>query len=132
MPAQAFSVLGSTGSIGTQTLDIIAEFPDKFKLVALSAGSNVELLAKQVRRQRRAAAAINRAAAAGPRAAAPLEQGCAGAEPGGGRCASALGPAQHRSWAPLAACPAAAARPAGRPAPPRPARSRRRPAGRAN
>jgi len=47
---QPFSVLGSTGSIGTQTLDIIAEFPDKFKLVALSAGSNVELLAEQVRR----------------------------------------------------------------------------------
>jgi 1-deoxy-D-xylulose-5-phosphate reductoisomerase len=46
---QAFSVLGSTGSIGTQTLDIIAEFPDKFKLVALSAGSNVDLLAKQIR-----------------------------------------------------------------------------------
>jgi len=45
---QPFSVLGSTGSIGTQTLDIIAEFPDKFRLVALSAGSNVELLAQQV------------------------------------------------------------------------------------
>eukprot|EP00879_Flechtneria_rotunda_P017055 GHRR01017862.1.p1 GENE.GHRR01017862.1~~GHRR01017862.1.p1 ORF type:complete len:352 (+),score=114.32 GHRR01017862.1:321-1376(+) len=44
-----FSVLGSTGSIGTQTLDIIAEYPDKFQLVALAAGSNVELLAKQIR-----------------------------------------------------------------------------------
>ncbi|KAJ9513076.1 hypothetical protein QJQ45_029430 [Haematococcus lacustris] len=44
-----FSLLGSTGSIGTQTLDIIAEFPDKFELVALAAGSNIELLAKQVR-----------------------------------------------------------------------------------
>eukprot|EP00882_Tetradesmus_deserticola_P014851 GHRQ01015804.1.p1 GENE.GHRQ01015804.1~~GHRQ01015804.1.p1 ORF type:complete len:440 (+),score=184.76 GHRQ01015804.1:98-1417(+) len=44
-----FSVLGSTGSIGTQTLDIIAEHPDKFSLEALSAGSNVELLAQQVR-----------------------------------------------------------------------------------
>lgn len=41
-------MLGSTGSIGTQTLDIIAEFPDKFELVALSAGGNIELLAKQV------------------------------------------------------------------------------------
>lgn len=46
---QPFSVLGSTGSIGTQTLDIIAEFPDKFRLVALAAGGNVELLAQQVR-----------------------------------------------------------------------------------
>lgn len=45
---QPFSVLGSTGSIGTQTLDIIGEFPEKFKLVALAAGSNVELLAEQV------------------------------------------------------------------------------------
>jgi hypothetical protein len=49
MRAQPFSVLGSTGSIGTQTLDIIAEHPDKFRLVALAAGSNVELLAQQVR-----------------------------------------------------------------------------------
>jgi hypothetical protein len=48
LQAQPFSVLGSTGSIGTQTLDIIAEHPDKFSLVALSAGSNVELLAQQV------------------------------------------------------------------------------------
>eukprot|EP00878_Enallax_costatus_P001674 GHUV01001827.1.p1 GENE.GHUV01001827.1~~GHUV01001827.1.p1 ORF type:complete len:464 (+),score=107.87 GHUV01001827.1:112-1503(+) len=44
-----FSVLGSTGSIGTQTLDIIAEHPDKFSLVALAAGSNVGLLAQQIR-----------------------------------------------------------------------------------
>jgi 1-deoxy-D-xylulose-5-phosphate reductoisomerase len=48
MSLQRFSLLGSTGSIGTQTLDIIAEFPDKFQLVALAAGSNVELLAQQV------------------------------------------------------------------------------------
>lgn len=45
---QRFSLLGSTGSIGTQTLDIIAEFPDKFELVALAAGSNIKLLAEQV------------------------------------------------------------------------------------
>lgn len=45
---QRFSVLGSTGSIGTQTLDIMAEFPDQYKLVALAAGSNVKLLAEQV------------------------------------------------------------------------------------
>ncbi|KAL6493552.1 hypothetical protein OROGR_032331 [Orobanche gracilis] len=44
------SVVGSTGSIGTQTLDIVAENPDKFKVVALAAGSNVTLLADQVRR----------------------------------------------------------------------------------
>uniref|UniRef100_A0A0D6R021 1-deoxy-D-xylulose-5-phosphate reductoisomerase n=1 Tax=Araucaria cunninghamii TaxID=56994 RepID=A0A0D6R021_ARACU len=45
-----FSIIGSTGSIGTQTLDIVAEHPDKFRVVALAAGSNVTLLADQVRR----------------------------------------------------------------------------------
>jgi 1-deoxy-D-xylulose-5-phosphate reductoisomerase len=45
-----FSLLGSTGSIGTQTLDIMAEFPEKFELVALAAGSNIEVLAGQVRK----------------------------------------------------------------------------------
>lgn len=44
------SVLGSTGSIGTQTLDIVAEHEDKFRVVALAAGSNVTLLADQVKR----------------------------------------------------------------------------------
>ncbi|KAG6541982.1 hypothetical protein Mapa_016619 [Marchantia paleacea] len=44
------SLIGSTGSIGTQTLDIVAENPDKFKVVALAAGSNITLLADQVRR----------------------------------------------------------------------------------
>jgi len=44
------SILGSTGSIGTQTLDIVAEFPEKFRVVALSAGSNVKLLAEQTRK----------------------------------------------------------------------------------
>ncbi|KAF2315940.1 hypothetical protein GH714_040735 [Hevea brasiliensis] len=43
------SVVGSTGSIGTQTLDIVAENPDKFRVVALAAGSNVTLLADQVK-----------------------------------------------------------------------------------
>ena len=43
------SLIGSTGSIGTQTLDIVGEFPDQYKVVALSAGSNVALLAEQAR-----------------------------------------------------------------------------------
>lgn len=42
--------MGSTGSIGTQTLDIIAEFPDRFRAYVLTAGSNVGLLARQARR----------------------------------------------------------------------------------
>ncbi|KAK1549153.1 hypothetical protein Q3G72_026748 [Acer saccharum] len=44
------SIVGSTGSIGTQTLDIVAENPDKFRVVALAAGTNVTLLADQVKR----------------------------------------------------------------------------------
>lgn len=43
------SLVGSTGSIGTQTLDIVAENPDSFRVVALAAGSNVTLLSEQVR-----------------------------------------------------------------------------------
>ncbi|MFN3360865.1 MAG: 1-deoxy-D-xylulose-5-phosphate reductoisomerase [Pseudanabaenaceae cyanobacterium] len=46
------TLLGSTGSIGTQTLDIVAQYPDRFRVVGLAAGSNVELLAHQVRRFR--------------------------------------------------------------------------------
>ncbi|CAA0830323.1 1-deoxy-D-xylulose 5-phosphate reductoisomerase-chloroplastic, partial [Striga hermonthica] len=41
------SIVGSTSSIGTQTLDIVAENPDKFKVVALAAGSNVTLFTDQ-------------------------------------------------------------------------------------
>jgi 1-deoxy-D-xylulose-5-phosphate reductoisomerase len=41
------AVLGSTGSIGTQALDVIARNPDRFRVVALSAGSNLELVAEQ-------------------------------------------------------------------------------------
>ncbi len=45
---KAISVLGSTGSIGTQTLQIAEEFPDQFKIVALTAGRNLDLLIKQI------------------------------------------------------------------------------------
>ncbi|AZH78258.1 MULTISPECIES: 1-deoxy-D-xylulose-5-phosphate reductoisomerase [Microbacterium] len=40
-------VLGSTGSIGTQALDVIRANPRRFELVGLAAGSNAELLAEQ-------------------------------------------------------------------------------------
>lgn len=43
------SVMGSTGSIGTQTLEIARRYPDRLQVVALAAGSNVELLERQVR-----------------------------------------------------------------------------------
>lgn len=41
-------VLGSTGSIGRQTLDIVRAFPDDFLVVGLAAGNNTELLAEQI------------------------------------------------------------------------------------
>src|SRR5579859_2897276 len=41
------ALLGSTGSIGQQTLDIVRCFPEQFQVVALAARSNVELLARQ-------------------------------------------------------------------------------------
>ncbi|MGG4043398.1 1-deoxy-D-xylulose-5-phosphate reductoisomerase [Paenibacillus favisporus] len=42
------SVLGSTGSIGTQTLDVVSKHPEHFQIEGLAAGSNVELLLRQV------------------------------------------------------------------------------------
>lgn len=41
------TVLGSTGSIGLQTLDVVRAYPDRFEVVALSAGSNTDLLRQQ-------------------------------------------------------------------------------------
>ncbi len=43
-------MLGSTGSIGTQTLEIVQEFPDQFRVVALTAGRNLPLLVEQIQR----------------------------------------------------------------------------------
>ena len=58
-------VFGSTGSVGTQTLDLIAADPGRYDVVALAAGSNVALLAEQVRRFMPVAVAVADAAAAG-------------------------------------------------------------------
>ena len=43
-------VLGSTGSIGTQTLEIVDAYPDRLQIVALAAGSNVEKIEPQIRK----------------------------------------------------------------------------------
>lgn len=43
------AILGSTGSIGTQTLDVIKQHPKQFEARVLTAGSNVDLLVKQAR-----------------------------------------------------------------------------------
>jgi 1-deoxy-D-xylulose-5-phosphate reductoisomerase len=44
------SLLGSTGSIGVNTLDVVDRNPESFQILAMSAGSNVELFAEQVRK----------------------------------------------------------------------------------
>ena len=43
------SVLGSTGSIGVSALKVIASHPDRYRIVALAAGRNTDLLLKQIR-----------------------------------------------------------------------------------
>lgn len=55
---KTISLLGSTGSIGTQTLDIVAQYPNQFRVVGLVAGSNVEMFAQQIREFRPVIAAI--------------------------------------------------------------------------
>ena len=42
------TIIGSTGSIGTQALEVIEKISDKFEIIGLAAGSNVDLLNKQI------------------------------------------------------------------------------------
>jgi len=45
---KSLSILGSTGSIGTQTLDIVKDNPNEFKIIGLTTNKNIELLKKQI------------------------------------------------------------------------------------
>lgn len=65
-------ILGSTGSIGTNTLDIVDRFPHDFRVVGLTAGTNHEKLLAQIRRYKPAYAAL-----ADESAAARLRLQCA-------------------------------------------------------
>ena len=47
MSVKQVAILGSTGSIGVNTLDVIRVHPDRFKVVALTAAKQVDLLAEQ-------------------------------------------------------------------------------------
>lgn len=47
MPLRQITILGSTGSIGVNTLDVIRAHPDRFKVVALTAATQIERLAQQ-------------------------------------------------------------------------------------
>ena len=64
-PPSTVAVLGSTGSIGTQTLEVVASVPDGLEVVALGAQRSVELLAEQARAFRPAVVAIGDPALAG-------------------------------------------------------------------
>ena len=57
-PRQRVTVLGSTGSIGTNTLDVIARHPERFEVFALTASTRVEELAQQCQRFRPSCAVI--------------------------------------------------------------------------
>jgi 1-deoxy-D-xylulose-5-phosphate reductoisomerase len=59
------AILGSTGSIGSSTLAVVESHPEEFRVVALAAGSNLDLLARQVRRYRPALVSVASEAAAG-------------------------------------------------------------------
>ncbi len=52
------AIIGSTGSIGTQALEIVAHYPERFALSVLTAGNNAGLLIEQARRYRPAAVVI--------------------------------------------------------------------------
>jgi len=52
------AILGSTGSIGRSALQVVEQFPDHFQVVALAAGKNIDLLAKQIQQFRPKLAAV--------------------------------------------------------------------------
>jgi 1-deoxy-D-xylulose-5-phosphate reductoisomerase len=72
---RGLAILGSTGSIGTQTLDVVRLFPDQFDVKALTCGDNVELLAEQVREFRPECVAVG-----APERVAALEGALAGTD----------------------------------------------------
>ncbi len=47
--AKKIALMGSTGSVGTQTLDVVRKYPRKLRVFALSANSNIDLLEKQIK-----------------------------------------------------------------------------------
>lgn len=51
-------ILGSTGSVGTNTLDIVSRFPDRFAVVGLTGGRNSDKLEKQIRQFRPVAVSV--------------------------------------------------------------------------
>ena len=59
MVATTVAIMGSTGSIGTQTLEVIEDHPDEFEVVALGAAKSVELLVEQAKKHNPQTVAIS-------------------------------------------------------------------------
>ncbi|MCG6536707.1 MAG: 1-deoxy-D-xylulose-5-phosphate reductoisomerase, partial [Syntrophales bacterium LBB04] len=62
---KTLSLLGSTGSIGVSTLDIVGSYPEEFTVSALAAGRNISLLKRQIDRFHPLLAAVGDAEDAG-------------------------------------------------------------------
>lgn len=58
MKPKRIVILGSTGSIGINSLDVIEQFPEEYEVIGLSAYSNIETLAKQIKQYRPKFAAV--------------------------------------------------------------------------
>lgn len=73
MKKKRITILGSTGSVGCSTIDVIARHPDKYEIEALTAHNNIKLLIEQARRLR-----PNLVVSANPKAFMELKEGLAG------------------------------------------------------
>ena len=60
----SISLLGSTGSIGVSTLDVLRRYPDRFRVVFLGAGKNLRILSAQIREFHPRAVSLSDAASA--------------------------------------------------------------------
>ena len=49
---KSIAILGSTGSVGVTTLDVVDRFRDRFRVVAMAAGRNLDLFVRQIERHR--------------------------------------------------------------------------------
>ena len=62
---RSISILGSTGSVGRNTLSVVDSFPEELRVAGLAAGGNVELLAEQIERYRPSLVSVRSVADAG-------------------------------------------------------------------
>ena len=68
-PRKRITILGATGSIGRSALDVVRAYPDRFEVLALTAHSNIDLLARQIQEFKPAQVAV-----ADPKAGEQLQQ----------------------------------------------------------